>query len=357
MRATSILAEAGSNLTTGTSRALLWATAFVALIGAVSVLDTRAYVDVLQHAEKFRASGASVQVVDSPESIDGTRCAALATVAGINAAGALRPAEPIRARSLPSTDLSVWEMTPELPEVLKSIGSALDGSAGPGVWLSEDLAAMLGTSAGQVLTTSVGDARIGGVYTWPDDGRERTLGFAVLVPVPALGAFDQCWLEIWPTDAQRRGLTLTASAAGSADPSVSQLNSTLGAEVDVVELIETRPTRPAPIAAAVLGIGLGWIAVRSRRLELASNMHARIPKASVMTQSLIEVAVWAAVGGLVVSAALISVSRLDNPDPSAVTLLTGMRTLGSACAGTLVGTLLGASTVREVHLVRYFRDR
>ena len=58
MRPSSVLSEAARNLASGTSRAAILATIFVALVGTVAILDVRTVVDVLRNAAAYRAAGA-----------------------------------------------------------------------------------------------------------------------------------------------------------------------------------------------------------------------------------------------------------------------------------------------------------
>ncbi|MFC8190042.1 hypothetical protein ACFUMH_00115 [Cellulomonas sp. NPDC057328] len=353
MRVSSVLSEAWRDLVTGTTRAATLALVLAVGAGALAVLDARATVDVLRHAADFRAAGASTWVLEDRANVDGARCDGLTGVAGMRA-GAVRQGDGLRARALPSSLLTVWEVTPGL--LGAALGRPVD--AGPGLWLSVDLAETLGVTAGGTLATTSGDARVAGTYTWPDDGRARSLGYAVVAPVAATGTFDACWAHTWPPDADTAALLhFTTGSATTSQPSLRQLNASLGEQMDVPGLLAARVTRWAPAAATVLGLALGWVGVRARRLQVAAALHARVPRAHLAWQLLVEAAGWVAVAAVVAAAACGWAAAAGNPDPGGGVWLGALRTVGAGCGAALLGTLTAAVTTRERHLFRYFKDR
>lgn len=362
MRARAVVSEAARNLATGTTRAAGLALAFAAVVGALGFADVRAAVDVLRGAAQFRASGSAVQVVTVDEGIDGARCHALNQATGVVAAGALRRADPVRALVMPSAQLTVWEGTPGVVDLLADVGTDLRagdaGTVGPGLWFSRDLAATLGARPGHDVATSTGAAVAAGVFSWPDDGRARTLGYAALAPAAPTGTFDQCWVQVWPADADTTGLVhlaLEPDKAGEA--TVGRLNTALGATYDTPALLADRPTALAPVAAASVGLALGFLAVRTRRLEVASALHARVPKPHLAWQHALEAVAWTAAGLAVAAAPLAYAATSQNPDPAGWAFLLGARTLLAGAACVLLGALLGVATTRERHLFRYFKNR
>lgn len=282
MRAASLASEAGRNLATGTTRAALLALTLAGVVGALAYVDVRAAVGVLQDAAAYRASGSSVQVLEAPQGIDGARCDSLASVTGVVAAGALRQGETLRTLAMPASSLTVWEATPGLVDLVADTGTDLVGAdqRSAGLWLSRDLADTLGARPGRSLATALGPATTAGVYTWPDDGRDRALGYAALAPVAPAGVFDQCWVQVWPPDVDAAGAVyLALDPAKAEEATTSRLNATLGATFDAPARLAARSTVHAPLAAAVVGLALGYLAVRLRRLELAAALHARVRKA------------------------------------------------------------------------------
>lgn len=354
MRLASVVSEAWRDLLTGTTRAATLALVLTLGVGALAVLDARAMVDVLRTAEEFRTAGAATWVLEDQDNIDGTRCDALDGVGGMRA-GALRQGPSLRALAMPSSQLTSWEATPGL---LAAATGRDDVAADLGVWVSQDLATTLGLTAGSTLVTTDGRTPVAGVYTWPDDGRARTLGYAVVVPVAATGTFSQCWASTWPPDQDTAGLLYSATGTKvGAQATFGQLNGRLGAALDAPALLDARLTRWAPAAAAVLGLAVGWAGVRMRRLQVAAALHARVPRAHLTWQLLLEAAAWTLVAVLVGAAATGWAARVGNPDPSSAVWVTSMRTVGAGGAAVLLGTLVGVAGTRERHLFRYFKDR
>lgn len=360
MRVGSVWSEAVRNVASRTTRATLLALVLTFGAGGLAWADVHSYVGVVRDAETYRSSGSAVRTVSTEgREVNGRRCDALAGTAGVVAAGALRPGVALDLLALPGTDLRTWEVTPGVVDLLAAAGaSPVAGSAGPGVWLSDDLALALGARPDDELATSGGTVRVAGIYTWPDDGRARDLGYAVLSPVAAAGAFDRCWAQVWPVDEGVAGLLHTAlEPAGVAASRTSPLNASLGSSLDGPQLLAARPTRLAPLAAAMLGAALGLLAVRARRLEIASAMHARVPRAHLTWQHVLEAAAWVG-AGTALSAALVAHAAIDgNPDPALAAWITGMRTVLAGGAAAILGILAGVVATRESHLFRYFKER
>ena len=361
MRPGSVLSEAWRNLISGTTRAGLFALVFVAAVGALSWVDVRSVVGIVDGAAQFRAAGATVEVLKSDPNIDGRRCDALSGTSALRNAGAIRQGTPIRFLAIPASQITVVEATPGLIAMLPTIAQpvqTIDG--GPsGVWLSADLAAVLGTAPGRVVQTSAGSATVAGVYTWSDDGRARDLGYSMTAPVPADGAFSQCWTEIWPTDPNLQAMAYVSltSNDSSIQATLGQLNTSLGTTYDAASLLSSRLTRQAPLAGIVIGLVAGYVSVRIRRLEIASNLHARLPRADLMWQHLIEALVWVGAASLITAAGLLWAARWGNPDPSLAEWYIGCRTVLAAAASALIGVLIGVMTAREKHLFRYAKER
>lgn len=358
----SVLTEAWRDFLTGTSRALLWAGVFLATVGLVAVFDVRSVVTVIQGAASFQQTGGATQVLAAQGQIDGQRCQALSGVGGIASAGAVRQGTPVVALNMPSTPIGVVEATQGVIDMLPVIALPYEAnsSVSGGVWLSADLAQMLGAAPGNVIHTADGTATVAGVYTWPDDGRSRDLGYAMVVPVPPEGVFDQCWAQVWPPDVDLANLLFDA-ANGDVTPGngvkMGQLNVSQGATYDAARLLASRPTRQAGWAGGTIGLVLGYAAVRARRLEVASSLHAGVPKPHLAWQHLLETAIWTLGVSMITAAGLLWAARLGNPDPSWTTWTAGLRTIAAGAAGTLIGAVLGVVTTREKDLFRYTKDR
>ncbi len=363
MRARSILSEAGRNIATGTSRLALLALVLTATVGTVVVADARAVVDVLADAAAYRAAGAAVHIVEANGDVHGGSCEALASHPGVTASGAVRLAAPIRAQNYPASDLQTWEATPGMTTLLApQSGARSTAQAGavhePGLWLSADLASTLGATRAGTLTTTAGAATVAGAYPWPSDGRDRALAYSVLSPVPAQGMFDQCWAEVWPADEEVASLMFTTLSPGTSSKArLTQLNSSLGTDFDAPQLLQARVTRHAPLITAVVGLLLGWAAVRTRRLEIASALHARTPASALALQHLLEALAWVVTASALIAGAAAWAATEGSPEPALTTWLTAMRGTGVAALTALLGTLLGVAATREKHLFRYFKNR
>lgn len=360
MRARSIASEAARNLASGTARAAMLVLVDAAVVGALAYVDVRAGVEVLRDAADFRASGSAVQVLEVQQGVDGARCDALASVTGVVASGAIRQGDPLRALAMPSSPVTVWEATPGIVDLIADTGGRLarPSAEGGGLWISRDLAETLGVRPGGPVPTSTGTTTAAGLYTWPDDGRARTLGYAALAPVAPTGVFDQCWVQVWPTDVDTaRILNLALDPTKADQATVGRLNTSLGADFDAPALLARRATVRAPLGAVVAGLLLGYVAIRLRRLELAAALHARVRKAHLAWQHLLEALAWATAGTAIAAAAVAYAASTDNPDPSTWAFVLGARTIVAGAAAVLVGTLLGVAATRERHLFRYFKDR
>lgn len=357
MLARSILSEAARNLAANTSRAAVFAGIFVLVVCSIAVIDVRTVASVLREAEQYRSSGAAVQVVESTAgSVSGARCDALTGSGSIRGSGALRPADAIRALALPSSELTVWEVSPGITALLPQLGAVIGNPRAGGVWLSSDLAEALGARAGDSVVTDAGRVDVAAVYEWPDDGRARELAYAIVVPVGGGGIFDRCWAQIWPDDDDAAALILT-SVAGTADVGLSRLNSAFGSSFDASTRIAERATVVAPAGGVAAGFLLAFVAVWIRRLELAAALHARVPRSAIAAQQVIEAAAWVVAASLVSISVVVFAAAIDNPDTGVATWQIGARTVAAAAASALLGALAAASLVREKQLFRYFKDR
>lgn len=355
MRPTAVLSEAWRNTVSGTTRAAVWAVLVVLVLGLVGAADARVVVGMLADARELRESGASVWVVEAPGGVDASRCEALGRVEGVTAAGALRETtETVRPASLPSSDIRAFEATAGLAAVL-----AVDGGPAGGVWLPKVLAETLGVAPGESIETAEGQVAVAGRYEYPVDGRVTTLEHAVVAPVPVTGTFDACWAEVWPPSADRTALlsfALDASVAGS-QAQEGQLNARLGRLYDPAARYEERATRWAGGVAVVAGAVLGFASVRTRRLELASALHAGVPRGAVTAQVMLETLVWAAAGTVMTVPPLWWASGAGASGTGTQTWLAAVLAVACGALATVLGAACGSVVTRETHLFRYFADR
>lgn len=352
MRVRSAASEAWRNLVTGTTRLALWSLLFVLVVVLLAGADSLVVSRLLTDAANYQASGASVVVVKAPAGIDGAVCESLTRVSSVNGAGAIRQTEPsIGLAALPGVAIPQWDATPGFQEILAGRHMA-KGS----VLMSSAAAALSGLTPGTVLPTTSGPLWVDGLYSFPEDGRLPELGYAVVDQTPALGAFDQCWVDVWPQSDEVEALVrivLRDNPSGSTNVTFSQLNPTLGERFTGASQYSGRVTRFAPIVASFLAFLLGLASVTLRRTELATALHFGMTRPALVLQMTFEAMSWAVVGTVLCAPVLVFAS-LSVSDAG---------TLRSASAATLalaaVSVVFGAGAacfaVRERALFRYQR--
>ncbi len=354
MRPTAFLRELARDVISGTSRACLFASLSLLVLALIVTAEVLTASALVRQATEYRASGAAITTVAFPGRVDGRACEALATSPGVLAAGALRAASPATLAALPGAPLEHYETTPSLARLLRAT------EAGRGAYFSQDVV----DAVGQAVATVEGrNVPVRGTFPYPTDGRRPGFGWAMLSPVrPGDGAFDECWIEVWPERSDTRRMLLTAVIPGNsvdpaAEPQVSQLNAAHGAEFSGAASYEHRPTRFAPLVALLIGALLGGISVHVRRVEIASNLHAGASRRILMVQQTAEADAWAlpaavcgwAVGG-VIAVALV-------PQELAA-LARGSAFIAAAfLAGALWGACMGTFFVRESRLWSYVKSR
>lgn len=353
MRLRSILGEAWRNVTSATTGALMFAIALAIGAGFVAANDVATVVRGINTAHDFATSGAAVTIVAGDGVIDGESCEALNNASGIQAAGAVRNgSDTIKALALPSTNLSIIEVTPSL------LGTITDQAASEaGIWLSEDLARTLGAEPGGEVDTDQGPASVAGVYPYPDDGRGRDLAYGFVTPVPADGLFDQCWALIWPHGSEASGLLTTTITDPSDSITYKQLNASLGTSLDRDALFAKRPTLFSVWIAAGIGLVLGYVSTRRRRLEFASNLHAGVAKGSQSLQVTVETAAWATAAFVITLPMLGYLAWKGSAGDMLEPWIIGIRSTLTASTAAIVGALAGALQTREKHLFNYFKQR
>lgn len=361
MRAAAILSEAWRNIATRTTRA----TTFSLLLGlsaaAAGLLDTTTIISIQQDAEDWRTSGAAIHVLSVDQGIDGRSCTTLTHARGatgqpIAAAGALTAGPVLTFEATPASSLPSFTVTPSLADVL-GIGSRVTD----GVWISDQLADTLAADAGDHLDTDHGPLTIAAIFTWPDDGRDQRLAYAVLVPSATQTRYDECWATITPSNPAASDLLRSAGIVTSQStnaPPIALVNNTLGQDDDAQAQYEDRTSRYAGPLIPLIGLGLGYIATRLRRLEYASARHAGLRPRALSLTAAIETLAWAvpaiaAAAGVIV----LTVSRLTDPE-NAVDLLVGqIPALLAVIVTSQIGVLAALALTHERHLFAYFKDR
>lgn len=356
MRPSTILSEAWRDIRSGALSSALRAVVFAVLVGGLAIADTMAIDDVHDGADRYRSAGGATHVLEAPGMVDGVRCESLTRASGVVAAGALREAGQIAFAVLPSMRVSVHEATPGLASLV--IGGDLEAS---GVVISEAVADRISVAAGaRAMLIDGTSTQVAGVFPHPADGRSSLLEFATIAPVPAIGTFDQCWIEIWPdgtadSSVLHYALAATVGADGSdTQAGIGQLNATLGRTYDTGQLLADRVTRHADAAAVVVGLGLGAMSVRLRKIAIASMRHSGVPARAAVLQLAVETLWWASIGAVL---ALTAAALVGGADPSFAMPLQALRIVAVGAAATVLGSMASAALVRERHLFAYFRNR
>ncbi|KFI61933.1 hypothetical protein BCUN_1838 [Bifidobacterium cuniculi] len=367
MRLRGAFDEAARNIASGTTHAALYALLLAVVMVGCAGAELLQLRGIQRQIDEFVSAGASTYVVDAAGRIDARSCESLAGLDGVQAAGALRTADArLTLARIPSTALPTLEATPGALRALVSGDSATTRSLAAdefdGVWLSRQAADTSGAATGSLeALLDGGNVRIAGVYESPDDGRSGTTAYALVEPVPVEGTFDQCIVKAWPVPQSMESLALVSVGDVGTDPNdqprVRQFNTKLGAELDATALFEHRATTVMTPLAAVGGLALGFVAIRLRRLELASALHCGVPKTALMLQSLMETCSWT-VAALALCLPLLAFAWWDWPgfDAGQIVDLAARPLLAAAC-GALVGTAVAILAVRERNLFRYFKDR
>jgi hypothetical protein len=354
-----IRSEALRNLRSGTTRGIAFGLAWFVIAASVLVWNALATEAVQRDAQRYRSAGAATLVVEQPGGIDGHRCESLRALPGVRDAGAFRQADaPVSPLRTPGVDLPTFDVTPGAVALL------LDGepdATTDGVLVSAEVAEALSLRAGETLHTAAGELAISGMFAYPDDGRKAGLGYAAVQTVPATGTFDECRVAIWPESEQVRAIVsvsvLSDAAPADASPVIGQLNPTLGAGFDGAARFRTRPTALLPLVALVGTAALGFIAVRLRRLELASARGVGVGLRAQVMQVTIETLVWlgsAAVGAFLVG---VAVGAMLTPGAVATTAEYAAIVLPGGTLAGLAGALVAVASTSPSRLHAYFRDR
>lgn len=331
MRWSSIWSEAMRNVASGTTRAILGALVLVMILAGTALQDALAVQHILASQRAVRSGGGATHIISAPEGIDGERCVGLTGLKGVVGSMALREVQDRFAV------LAYPHSKPSLLEVAGDVGGTL--GAHPvqptGLWLSEAMANRFGT--GPLPMVDGGTAQVAGTFPYPDDGRNSQLASAALAPVPPMGVFDSCWVTIWPHDPESLALLGTVLVPGADDATRQQLNPSFGSAAGTLALLEQRPTRWLLAIGAAAAAALGFVLIRTRRVELSLAQHLGVRATQQRLQLVLETACWALPAGILAAAASVVATTAHTTAPEASWLV------GHICTG--VGTCLAAATV------------
>lgn len=160
-----------------------------------------------------------------------------------------------------------------------------------------------GLTVGSSFETDQGTDTVAGVFDWPSDGRDTRFAYAVLTPVSADDgrAFEECWAKQWPVSEETDGLLYSTvivdrNAAQSSSTGVTQVNKAYDARYDArydaAAGYMTRLTRWMPLVGLAIGLLLGALSVRRRRLEYAGALHSGQSKGAQLLGVMVETMTW-----------------------------------------------------------------
>ena len=359
MRLSALIHEAARNITSGTTRLTIFGCALALVVGGLTLVDALTIAQQVSLADKFRQAGGATMIITAQSGIDGNACEDLTETLGVNAAGALRESpQRITVSTLPDAPLPLYEITPGF---LTVISVPVPSSAG--LFLSSDIAKSLAVDPGESIETDSGKTQVAATFPYPADGRRPGLGYAALSTADSHKPFDECWATAWPQITNLRALLLTTVAPhpdadqGAERPRVSQLNGSLGESPSGDEAFLDRTTRGAAPLTGLIALLLGYVAIRLRRLQLASALHSGVKRLDLLTMQLVEACVWSVPAVLVgLSAAATATQLVPDGDQHALFLSVLSGSL-AGFVGAIIGTAVGTITTSEKHVFRYFKDR
>jgi len=355
MRFSAIVREALANILSGTTRAVVYFSFVLLVCGGLVLADALSVRGLIDEAERYQQVGASTLTVNAAGRIDGAACDALRGADGVLEAGAVR--KRVKEHSLaavPNSPVPGYEVTPSFP-----LASAWPSA---GLLVSSEVAEMLRLAPGDGFAVEGDEARVAGVFDYPLDGRRAGFGWSILALVPEKGVFDECWVKVWPENEELRTQLLQIVAPAPGDqkdsaPEITQLNQTLGRSFTGRERFESRITRFAGPLVFAAGFGAAFLAVRTRRLEVASNLHAGARKRSILIQLTIEMLVWALPVAVLIWLSGFALAFGAPPDDAGHLRWQQGLGAGAFLLGALLGTAASVLSVNETHFFRYFKDR
>lgn len=355
MKLASIATEAWRNFATAPGRSLGLGGALGLVLLLLTLADLWNSASLIEAAKRFQNSGGATTVLVAEGGVDGRACDRLTEIPGIRAAGALRKSPDLKIAVLPSTGIPAYDVSPGFSELI--LGSAPEDI---GVLVSESLASDLSASVGGLLAVDEKVTRVAGIFPYPADGRRAELEYAVLLPSPATGPFDQCWVAAWPIPnniSSIARLSLAPDLPTDAQLETRQLNSTLGTDFDGEAMYAARPFGLAPIVATVAGALLALGITIRRRIELAAALHARVPRVALSAQLVVEAFLITLAPTMISIAAVVGATGSLASGDSTALRIAGVGVVLCGASGFALGLLVSSLFVREANLFRFFKSR
>lgn len=324
MRLGSIISETLRNIASGTAHAL---TMFLAVLFAGTLLGGYEAMSVMgletEAAVRIRAFADVKTVVGG--NVDGLACDRLSDHGDPSfISGAMRSGPQVVPLATKGIELSSYEVTAGMMRLITA-GDPQEVPDSSGVWVSSDVSHDFGLVKGSRMQTNHGTVTVAGVFDWPNDGRDMRFAYAMIAPAASSGGvFQECWAKQWPQSDQMDELllsTATKNPKSEMRPGVTALNKGVDAHYDAQKGYLTRVTRWMPYLGLAVGLLLGVISVRRRRLEYAGALHSGESKGAQLLGIELESLIWAGAGTLATCALLSAYAlRMSQSDPLAVLL-------------------------------------
>ncbi|MDR1448315.1 MAG: hypothetical protein LBI63_05115 [Candidatus Ancillula sp.] len=364
-----IVRESYRNWKTGTSKPVLFGFVLGIVIVLGIILQVRTLAVVIENAEIYHNSGASTQVLDAKDAVDANICDKLGNIDNIKSAGAIKTTDiKITPSSLPNGSIPLFYISPNFIAGLSLV--SYDAKT-PGVLLSETVQKRLGKTAGEYFMDTGGSRiYIRGVYQYPDDGRQAGLGYAILSLPPNNYAenFDTCLADIWPQNRNLNSalwLPLVGSSSDSNSSTnnvtssqkvhLSQLNSKLGETYTQYDSYLDSLLPLTSFLVLIIALLFGFISMRVRRLEVASNIHAGLKKLDIIFITIFDAFPAVIFSSLLSLPVLLVVSQ--NILYETAVLVPYLKILLGSCVGFISGCVFAVILTREQHLFKYFKNR
>lgn len=370
MKLFGILSEAWRNLATGTTRALTYTAILIVVASATAAFDLTSILALQHESRQWLSSGAAVHIISGSKQIDSVTCANLTRTSGtkpdgvisqpIQASGAIRSSGEITLSAMPSTSLDVWQATSNFAEIL---GISEIQQSHAGVWISSQLAATLHVREGDDVSTSQGDMHISAVFSWPDDGRDQRLSYAILVSTNASPdeTWDECWASINPSNADAEDLLNTAAIAIPGvvpTTQTKQANAMFGSTLDLASQYRQRVTRLMLAVTPIAAFAIALVSVRVRKIEIADNLHMGILRTSVQATTVLETLAWSLPAILATTAAIYLAVAWNSGQANADTLtIIQLPSLAASLVSAQAGAAAGIASICDSQLFAFFKNR
>lgn len=359
MKPSALAREAWRDITTGTGGSAVFALLLALVCYGMLGIDLLTISGLNDEAARYQSSMASVRVIAAPEHIDPAACTSLTSIPDVRAAAAVRSSgTAIRALALPGTTITAYDSAGPIERVLR----ADSRSRNPGIVIAQQVADTLSLEAGDSIALEQGSTAVSAVFPWDEhDGRRTGYAYSAFIPAPAAGAFDECWIDMWPINDQviSQALIAVIPSGGQEPVQVDRysLNASAEARFDGPQRYSNRATRYATAVAITVAALLGALSLWRRRLEIASDLHAGMTRTDMMLKLLMETALPVFAAPFLASPLIVWIITSNAPeDRGALWMLAGTTVLGVSCA-VLLGAFSAGLLIRERRLFLYFKAR